>query len=1063
MIRRMSLITILCLGFALALAHLASADDTEIYGSTSSTVQPNVLIILDNSGSMNDEVPDGTPYDPNTTYPAQHDCLNSSGHSTNCVANQVYQYTTSHGNDVYTPWVALSTVQTNCATAYTALSTLGQYQGKLRTSGSCSSSSGSYVTGNWVNWLPIGNNTTPKIDIAKNVVTNLINTTTGVKFGVLNFNDNDDDGHGHEIASEEGARFLSYNGYTAYVKDMSVGSNKANLISAINHINATTNTPLAESLFEAMRYYQGGATAFSAANGNITYTSPIEAECQLNYVIIVTDGMSTHDRNSVLTTICTNGDCDNDNDAAKNASISSGGSDYLDDVAKYMHTNDMNSSFTGAQTVTTYTIGFGLGGADAAAVQLLADTAANGGGQAYLATNTATLSQKLANVVGSILATNSSFVAPVVPVSPANKTYSGNNVYIGFFRPSQLGFWSGNIKKYGIQNGVIVDANGNAATDSNGNFLVSAKSYWSPAPDAGEVEEGGVGGLLAARDPSTRLLYTYLGTNSSLTNSSNLFGKTNGGLTPAMFGYSASDTTSKNNMIDFVYGYDVFGSSPTATRDWVMGDVLHSRPAVVSYNQNLSVVYVGSNDGMLHAFEDNFGTNSSTDGTEKWGFVPPDVIPNLNKMTGSVHSYFVDGSPSVYINDANSDGQITTGGSDQVILIFGEHRGGSTFWALDVTNPTSPVFKWKIDSTTTGFSELGQTWSQPQIGKMNIGGTTKSVMIIGGGYDDVHEDTLPPTSDTKGRAVYAVDVLTGAKIWEYSYATSVTSDSGNTKDDMTYSIPSDVTILDTNNDGLVDRVYVGGVGGQMWRFDVGDSNTSNWTGKIIFKSNPGNDSSTGRKIFYPPDVTFETNFQFVFFGTGDREHPVSSTSVVDRLYAVRDYSASGFTTEGSSSASATNKLMDVTSDVLQDPGSSSSTINTTTTNLAGNGGWYIRLTGQTAEKDLAPVVVFNKEVTFTTYAPLQISSSGTCAANLGTGYAYSLDYSNGNSMYDYNHDNSVALNDRATSLGAGIPSGVVISITPNLATGLVGVGGGIDTVTIPGTATANKIYWHELY
>jgi type IV pilus assembly protein PilY1 len=344
---------------------------------------------------------------------------------------------------------------------------------------------------------------------------------------------------------------------------------------------------------------------------------------------------------------------------------------------------------------------------------------------------------------------------------------------------------------------------------------------------------------------------------------------------------------------------------------------------------------------------------------------------------------------------------------------------------------------------------------------MNIGGTTTNVMIISGGYDAAHDDALPATTNTKGRAVYAVNVITGAKIWEYSYTTSVTNDGANAKDNMTYAIPSDVTILDANNDGLIDRVYVGDTGGQMWRFDTGDSSTSNWTGRIIFKSNPGNDSSTGRKIFYPPDVTFESNYQYLFFGTGDREHPVSSTTVVDRLYAIRDYSVSGFTTEGNSTAAASDKLMDVTSDVLQDSGSSQSTIDSITASLATNGGWYIRLTGQTGEKDLSTTIVLNKVVTYTTYAPLQISSSGACSANLGTGYAYSLNYQNGNSVYDYDNDNDLDVNDRPTSLGAGIPSGLVITITPNLATGLVGVGGGIDTVEVPSTASANKIYWHE--
>ena len=72
---------------------------------------------------------------------------------------------------------------------------------------------------------------------------------------------------------------------------------------------------------------------------------------------------------------------------------------------------------------------------------------------------------------------------------------------------------------------------------------------------------------------------------------------------------------------------------------------------------------------------------------------------------------------------------------------------------------------------------------------------------------------------------------------------------------MTYSIPSDISRVDTNGDGKIDRLYVGDMGGRLWRFDVGDPDPANWTGKIIFKSNTG--SSDRRKIFYPPDVVLE--------------------------------------------------------------------------------------------------------------------------------------------------------------------------------------------------------------
>ena len=77
---------------------------------------------------------------------------------------------------------------------------------------------------------------------------------------------------------------------------------------------------------------------------------------------------------------------------------------------------------------------------------------------------------------------------------------------------------------------------------------------------------------------------------------------------------------------------------------------------------------------------------------------------------------------------------------------------------------------------------------------------------------------------------------------------------------MTYSIPTDIASVDTDGDGKIDRLYVGDMGGQMWRFNIKDSNPSNWSGKIIFKSNPGKDGTTGRKIFYPPDVSLEKDY-----------------------------------------------------------------------------------------------------------------------------------------------------------------------------------------------------------
>ncbi|RKX24150.1 MAG: hypothetical protein DRP47_11825, partial [Candidatus Zixiibacteriota bacterium] len=151
--------------------------------------------------------------------------------------------------------------------------------------------------------------TQSKRDIARAVVSNLISTTNGVNFGVMRFNNVDD-----------GGRFITSNiggsSYTTTIKDMDAihtgtTTNRQALINIVNTIPASDWTPLAEALFESMRYYAGGTSAFNATTGN--YTSPIMASCQSNYVIIITDGASTQDLDSVLTGIydCGGGDCSN--------------------------------------------------------------------------------------------------------------------------------------------------------------------------------------------------------------------------------------------------------------------------------------------------------------------------------------------------------------------------------------------------------------------------------------------------------------------------------------------------------------------------------------------------------------------------------------------------------------------------------------------------------------------------------------------------------------------------------------------------------------------------------
>jgi len=223
----------------LILPVVAHADDVEIYGTTTSEIKPNVLIIFDNSGSMNEEVRSAIGYDPSVTYPEAVAC--GGGDNVLCETNRVYRW--RGVEKVWQGHTTMANVQSRCISAYNTLSAQGNYTGRLATSGSCSTSSGTYAAGNYVNFLVSNTGDTdpslPKLTIAKRVVSELVQTTDSVNFGLMIFNQ-------------------SQGGHLAFpVSDMSTGTNRTDLVNTINALTGDTWTPLAETHYEAMRYYSG--------------------------------------------------------------------------------------------------------------------------------------------------------------------------------------------------------------------------------------------------------------------------------------------------------------------------------------------------------------------------------------------------------------------------------------------------------------------------------------------------------------------------------------------------------------------------------------------------------------------------------------------------------------------------------------------------------------------------------------------------------------------------------------------------------------------------------------
>jgi type IV pilus assembly protein PilY1 len=251
----------------------------------------------------------------------------------------------------------------------------------------------------------------------------------------------------------------------------------------------------------------------------------------------------------------------------------------------------------------------------------------------------------------------------------------------------------------------------------------------------------------------------------------------------------------------------------------------------------------------------------------------------------------------------------------------------------------------------------------------------------------------------------------------------------------------------------------------MWRFNVEDPNPANWTGRIIFQSNPGcsPDTSAGRKIFYPPDVTLEMssagNYEMLIFGTGDREHP-DEEGITNRIYALKDKSA----IETMPILTECN-LYDVTTGELQAEGTTQQRKEEIQTQLNTAYGWLIKL--GTGEKSLAVPVVFFKVAYLTTFSPT--ATGDPCQAGFGTARMYGLSYTNGNAVFanfDLTGDPGGTIlraTDRSEVIGTAIPSGVIVTFIRGTAVAYTGVGGGVDMPRLSSTRSLVPVNWKIVF
>jgi type IV pilus assembly protein PilY1 len=885
-----------------------------------------------------------------------------------------------------------------------------------------------------------------------------VNTlVTSINLGLMIFNPS---------SGEKGAYVRSH------IRRMDVAANRAALWSKIeNGIPAANNAPYAKSMHEAYLYF-GGKRAYAgftanqfdpdaqSATNSAFYSSSITDACQPNFIMFIgTGGPDSSEENDSRALLHALGGVLS-SDPLK-FSPSNYQTSWFDEYARTLNRADMSTTWAGEQKATTYTIAvqspsdnnYNTAGMQSARA-LLQSGALAGGGEYALGQDGQSVLKAILSALRKMQPVNSVFAAVTLPVSVNVRGTFLNQVYMGQFRPDANARprWPGNLKQYqigldGNGNPQLEDRRGDPVEDKTYGFLLPdrtsfwtrASTYWnfttmasSDAPDGSVVEKGGSAQRMRTEfatpeQRAARTLYTcngLCGTSGTLLSSALFAEGNNDANGPTIANLGVADAAARSLLIDWMRGADNKDDenqnlSSTDGRAYVHGDLLHSRPAVVNYNRSPGdrdlLIYYGSNDGVFRAVK---GGQDDADGWEKWGIVFPEFFAKLKRLRandvviapGTPKPYFADGAVSVYQHDVNRDGKLVAADGDKVYLYIGMRRGGRFAYALDVSDPDAPRFLWKIDNNTVDptsgtevFAGLGQTWST--LRPTNLKATALSgapAVIFGAGYDPVNEDPIPALASTAmGQGIFVVNAVTGTLV-KHITAPGMGS------------VPADVTLLDRDTDGKIDRIYAPDTKGNVWRVDVDDANPDNWTvHKIAALGGTGAD---GRKFLNKIDVVYGTDFDAVLVGSGDREHPFE-TSVVDRFYMLQDtfvgLSGGLFCTSGGTGVPCTHaNLEDVTSNPYQE-GSLPT----------GKKGWYLTLAS--GEKVVgSPVTVFGT-VIFGTNKPT--SSSGTCG-NLGEARLYQIGFKTGNAVQDLNDDGVVDASDRSQVLaGGGYPPSPVYS------------------------------------
>jgi type IV pilus assembly protein PilY1 len=514
---------------------------------------------------------------------------------------------------------------------------------------------------------------------------------------------------------------------------------------------------------------------------------------------------------------------------------------------------------------------------------------------------------------------------------------------------------------------------------------------------------------------------------------------------------SASEVTVANNgtsLVNFLRGQRGDEGTAFRQREYVLGDLVGSRPAYVAdprrnYGDGVTpsyfdfksanktrrpVVYVGGNDGMLHAFD-------AATGAELWAFVPRAVLPRLHRLAdkayGNAHQFFADGSPLV------ADAYI--GGAWRTVLVAGLNAGGRGYYALDITNPTSPALLWEIcaDSTLCSSSEanLGMSFGNPVITKRASDG--KWVVLFTSGYNNV------TPGDGQGW-LFVVDLATGAVLNRAATGVGSTiTPSGLARISAWASDP------DTDNTSAY--VYGGDLEGNLWRFNLSQSPPA-----VLKLATLRDAAGKPQPVTTRPELSKIDSHRVVFVGTGrylgvtDLADPASLTppggwSYLSAMYALKD---------GGTSLGNPRSTGQVTVQTISTLNATQRTVTSNTVDWSTKSGWVADFPTAGERVNIDPQLVLGTLVV-TTNTP----DKDACTAG-GTSWIYQFDSRTGSRVSSA----GLVLGElRSDTLTVGntairLPDGSLKLIS-------TGASGQKDTYALKvgaGSTVARRISWREL-